>query len=146
MRSLYLNFSTFYQAVVKTHTSYTQYDSVSILLYGCLRENAASELSDRTSSCYVTGSHNINKSCLSGLFALPISEIISRFIMLKFQNVESAVVACKNLLPVVSGLSNNERHKLLSLFTENEKVSDNINYMFLASVFMHALKCNTVMK
>lgn len=143
MRSLYLNFSTFYQAVVKTRTSYTQYDSVSILLYGCLRQKAASDLTDRTSSCYVTGSHNINRNCLSDLFALPIQEIISRFVMLKFQNVESAVFACKNLLSIVTGLSENERYKILSLLSQNEKDIENRNYTFLASVFMYSLRCNT---
>ncbi len=140
MQPIYLNFSTFYQSVVKTQTSHLQYDSVSLLLYGTLREDNIYEISDRTASYYVTGIHNINKDCLKKIFMLSMEEIINRFKLLEFQNLDYAVEACKKLLSVTTELSATEHNKLLSILDNDEK-SENASYMFLASTFLQAIRC-----
>lgn len=142
MSQFYLNFSTFFQGVVKNRTNLTQYDAICMLLYGQLREECDVLLTDRTSSYYATGTTNVNKKCITTLLEQPHDVISDRFRRLQLHNLDNSVEACKELIEIVTGLSKKDRSKLLQIYSSIINDSEHNNYNFLVATFLQALRCN----
>lgn len=142
MSQLYLNFSTFFQGVIKNRTNLTQYDAICMLLYGQLRDECSVPITDRTSSYYATGTTNISKKCITTLLDQPQSDIGDRFKRLQLHNLDNSVEACKELIEKVVGLSKNDENKLIHIYSSIISNSEETSYNFLIAAFLQALRCN----
>ncbi len=83
MDALFLNFPTFYHSAIKGNTSLPQYNAVSVLLLGNVRENCTKEsIDDPSVSVYVSGKKPIRKSILTPLLNISHEEAVRRLHML----------------------------------------------------------------
>lgn len=140
MKLLPLNFPVFYHCVVKEHTNLKQYDAVSVLLLGKLREQCDAQkdivILDPVAANYVSGKKRIRKEILNPLLLCSVQEAERRLKMLGFQSIEDLVPILKRLLAVSISLSKDE---LDSLQGDYDSTGDACR--FVANVFLLSIKC-----
>lgn len=142
MDALLLNFPTFYQSAIKNNTSLPQFNAVSVLLLGDVRDQCTEEsIDDPSVSGYVSGKKPIRKSILTPLLSLSHEEAVRRLHMLGIQDIQRMVDALTALIGEVSNLSSTAKAPLLELME-----TSGAEYDFVAEVFLLSVKCPTVFK
>ena len=140
MDGLLLNFPTFYHSAIKNNTSLPQFNAVSVLLLGDVRENCTEEsIDDSSVSGYVSGKKSIRKRILTPLLNVSHEETVRRLHMLGIQDIQRTVDALTLLIGEVSNLSITAKAPLLALAE-----TKNAEYDFVAEVFLTAVKCPLV--
>lgn len=90
-RTYFLNFPTFYHCAIKGNTALSQFNAVSVLLLGKVREECVDEVvDDSVVSVYVSGRKSIRKSILTPLLGVSHDEIVGRLNRLGIQDVQHA--------------------------------------------------------
>lgn len=139
MDALFLNFPTFYHSAIKGNTSLPQYNAVSVLLLGNVRERCTKEsIDDPSVSVYVSGRKPIRKSILMPLLNISHEEAVRRLHMLGIQDIQRMVDALTTLIGEVANLSDTAKTPLLALAD-----TMGAEYDFVAEVFLTAVKCPT---
>lgn len=145
MDKIFLNFPTFFNSVIKKHTSLKQYDSVSILLVGAQRKEFDSHstlyLKDKMISVYASGAQNIKYEILNPLQSLSQEEAVQRMKCLGFQDVTLVAESCRILLLHVHELSPHVQDSLIAYFNDRKRSTEDQCYEFLAAVFLRAVQC-----
>lgn len=137
MDILFLNFPTFFHSAIKSNTSLPQFNAVSVMLLGDVREKCTEDsIDDPSVSGYVNGKKPIRKSILMPLLAISHEEVVRRLYMLGIQDIQRMVDALTTLIGEVINLSNTAKAPLLALA---EKTG--ADYDFVAEVFLAAVKC-----
>ncbi len=137
MDDLFLNFPTFYHSAIKSNTSFPQFNAVSVLLLGDIRDNCIEEsIDDPSVSGYVSGKKPIRKSILTLLLNISHEEAVRRLRMLGIQDIQRMVDALTILIGEVSNLSSTAKTPLLTLAK-----TVGAEYDFVAEVFLAAIKC-----
>ena len=140
MNAIFLNFATFYHSAIKNNTSLPQFNAVSVLLLGNIREKCTEEsIDDPSVSGYVNGKKPIRKSILMPLINISHEEVIRRLHMLGIQDIQRMVDALTTLINEVSNLSKTAKVPLFELAKKT-----GAEYNFVAEVFLTAVKCPTV--
>lgn len=140
--ALLLNFPTFYQSAIKNNTSLPQFNAVSVLLLGNVRDQCMEEsIDDPSVSGYVSGKKPIRKSILTPLLSLSHEEAVRRLHMLGIQDIQRMVDALAALIGEVSNLSSTAKAPLLELMK-----TSGTEYDFVAEVFLLSVKCPAVFK
>lgn len=86
-----MNFPTFYHCAIKGNTALSQFNAVSVLLLGKVREECVDEVvDDSVVSVYVSGRKSIRKSILTPLLGVSHDEIVGRLNRLGIQDVQHA--------------------------------------------------------
>lgn len=139
MEPLFLNFPTFYHSAIKGNTNLSQFNAVSVLLLGKVREKCTNEaIDDPSVSVYVSGKKPIRKSILTPLLSISHKEIIGRLNMLGIQDIQRMVDALTKLIDQVANLSDTAKAPLLKLAR-----TAGSEYDFVAETFLVAIKCPT---
>lgn len=142
MEPLFLNFPTFYHSAIKGNTNLSQFNAVSVLLLGKVREKCTDEVIDDPSvSVYVSGKKQIRKSILTPLLSIPHKEIVGRLNMLGIQDIQRMVDALTTLIGEVANLSDTAKAPLLELAR-----TAGSEYDFVAKTFLIAIKCPAVFR
>lgn len=137
METLFLNFPTFYHCAIKGNTALSQFNAVSVLLLGKVREECVNEVVDDPAvSVYVSGRKSIRKSILTPLLGASHDEIVGRLNRLGIQDVQRMVDALSILLNEVENLSDAAKNPLFELSKR-----PGAEYDFVAEMFMAAIKC-----
>ena len=146
MDKIFLNFPTFYNCVIRKHTSLKQYDSVSILLVGERRSDVKSSseyLNDKSVSVYASGAQPIRYDILKPLQSLSQEKAVERMKRLGFQDVTLVAESCRIFLLYVHKLSMHVRESLNTCFKDRNRSVEDQCYEFLAAVFLRAVQCKT---
>jgi len=132
------NFSVFYHAVVKDHSSLNQYDAVNVLLIGKTAEDAQVNAIDNTlCSRYVYGKKPIPKRILKDLYTLELDKVVPRLSVLGIQDISFSVNALRSLFTTYDmGFSEAERSRLLEVLAGDDAIAA------LAEIFIAAVRCN----
>ena len=137
MENLFLNFPTFYHCAIKGNTALSQFNAVSVLLLGKVREECVNEVVDDPAvSVYVSGRKSIRKSILTPLLGASHDEIVGRLNRLGIQDVQRMVDALSILLNEVENLSDAAKAPLIELSKR-----PGAEYDFVAEMFIAAVKC-----
>lgn len=132
MDSLPLNFPVFYQCAVKGNTNLSQYNAVSILLMGKLREECGSDaIGDAEAAGYISGKKRIKKVILTQVTRISKEEARKRIDDLGFQNPLRIANAIRELLAIVD----------IPLDVQ-QKIRDNLDDLdVITDAFIVAIKC-----
>ena len=142
MEPLFLNFPTFYHSAIKGNTNLSQFNAVSVLLLGKVREKCTDEaIDDPSVSVYVSGKKQIRKSILTPLLSVSHKEIVERLHMLGIQDIQRMVDALTTLIEEVANLSDTVKAPLLKLAR-----TAGAEYDFVAEAFLMAIKCPAVFR
>lgn len=137
METLFLNFPTFYHCAIKGNTILSQFNAVSVLLLGKVREECVEEvIDDPAVSVYVSGRKSIRKNILTQLFSISHDEVVGRLNKLGIQDVQRMVDALSVLLEEVENLSVAAKAPLIKLSKR-----PGAEYDFVAEMFIAAVKC-----
>lgn len=102
MDLLPLNFPVFYHCAVKGNTNLSQYNAVSVLLLGKLRDDCIDVIiSDAEAAGYTSGKKRIKKDVLTQVTQISNEEARNRIEALKFQNYPRIANAVRELLTIV---------------------------------------------
>ena len=143
MDPIYLNFPTFYNGVVKGHTTHTQYNAVSILLVGQTRpsKNCPEYIDNSAISVYVSGEKPIRANILTNLQTIDQEEAVRRIRLLGFQDAVAIANRCKVLLSKVSGLGPAILRALYEQLENKNQDEEERCFEFLAAVYIKAIQC-----
>lgn len=132
MDLLPLNFPVFYQCVVKGNTNLPQYNAVSVLLLGKLRENCETVvITDAEATGYANGKRHIKKEILAQSTRISNEEANGRIMALGFQDIAKVSQIVRRLLYIVD-ISGSICEKLRGIPDDTT---------LIANVFLMAVKC-----
>ena len=134
-KKYYLNFSVFYQCVIKEHTSYSnQNDIINILLCGCLA-SGINRLEDPKCSRYATGERVIAKVELNAIKEISIEEIYERIEKLSISNI-NCLNALFSLIKNGNLIIDKEMQEKLMFLPANQAELHSI----LVELFLYSIK------